>query len=364
MADASKFIDIRHVAKEFGSVTAIRQVDLTSAQGEFFSLLGPSGCGKTTLLRMLAGMEQPTRGRIYIDGEDVTDSPPHRRPTNMVFQSYAIFPHLTVGQNIGYGLRRLGLKPEERRRRIGEMLDLIGLSEFADRPSTRMSGGQMQRVALARALVLKPKVLLLDEPLAALDKKLRERMQFELRSLQREVGITFIFVTHDQEEALTLSDRIAVMANGMVLQTATPADLYDKPASREVAEFIGEMNFFPAVITGERAGQVSLDAGPFGAISVVAGSKDFRAGDNVVLALRPERVRFSPTAGTDGRKGITGIVRNHAYFGSRTQYMVEVPGIDRLISVAVPNNGATPVRPSDAAYLSLDFSSAVLLPAQ
>lgn len=362
MADTSKFIDIRRVAKQFGAVTAIEQVNLSVAQGEFFSLLGPSGCGKTTLLRILAGMERPSSGRIFLDGEDVTHFPPHRRPTNMVFQSYAIFPHFTVGENIGYGLRRFGLAAQEKHRRVGEMLDLIGLSGYADRPSTRLSGGQMQRVALARALVLKPKVLLLDEPLAALDKKLREKMQFELRSLQREVGITFIFVTHDQEEALTLSDRIAVMSKGAVLQAASPSDLYDRPANREVAEFVGDMNFLPAVVTAGGTDGVSLAAGPFGAIRVAASAKDFRAGDDVVFALRPERVSIGSTDEFEGRKGVACTIRSRAYFGSRTQYMVEVPGIDRFISIAVPNNGAPQLPLSTNAFLSLDVASAVVLP--
>lgn len=241
---SSDFIQINDVRKQFGPVVALEKIDLKIAEGEFFSLLGPSGCGKTTLLRILSGLEFPTSGSVVIDGSDVSREPPYRRPTNLVFQSYAIFPHLSVAENIAYGLRRLRLGSAEQARRVDDMLALIGLQGFGSRKPNQLSGGQLQRVALARALVLKPKVLLLDEPLAALDKKLRERMQLELRALQREVGITFVFVTHDQEEALTLSDRVAVMSQGRMVQCSTPLELYERPQNRFVAEFVGEMNFF------------------------------------------------------------------------------------------------------------------------
>ncbi|MFO1238504.1 MAG: ABC transporter ATP-binding protein, partial [Alphaproteobacteria bacterium] len=237
------FIHVDHVTKRFGSFRAVDDADFGIKQGEFFSLLGPSGCGKTTLLRMIAGFEFPTEGEIYIDGQPVTGVPANKRPTNMVFQSYAIFPHLNVYDNIAYGLRKLRLSKAELDKRVQDALAMIKLSGFEDRKSDQMSGGQRQRIALARALVNRPKVLLLDEPLGALDKKLREQMQFELRQLQKTVGITFIFVTHDQEEALSLSDRIAVMQKGQVLQIASPRELYESPNCREVADFIGTMNF-------------------------------------------------------------------------------------------------------------------------
>ena len=240
----SDFIQISGLRKQFGKVVALERIDLDIREGEFFSLLGPSGCGKTTLLRILSGLEFPTTGSVLIDGSDVSSEPPYRRPTNLVFQSYAIFPHLSVAENIAYGLRRLRIGTSEQARRVDEMLALIGLQGYGSRRPNQLSGGQLQRVALARALVLKPKVLLLDEPLAALDKKLRERMQLELRALQREVGITFVFVTHDQEEALTLSDRVAVMSQGRMVQCSPPLELYQRPKNRFVAEFVGEMNFF------------------------------------------------------------------------------------------------------------------------
>jgi spermidine/putrescine ABC transporter ATP-binding subunit len=366
MGSQPDFIDIQGVAKRFGSVTAVDSIDLAIGQGEFFSLLGPSGCGKTTLLRMLGGLEEPTGGRILIDREDVTRSPPYRRPTNMVFQSYAIFPHLNVAQNIGYGLRRFGLSAADKQRRVGEMLELIGLPGYAQRPATQLSGGQMQRVALARALVLKPKVLLLDEPLAALDKKLREKMQFELRTLQREIGITFIFVTHDQEEALTLSDRIAVMSGGKVLQSSTPAELYERPASRDVAEFIGEMNFFPAVVTRADADMISVDLGPIGVAELQHRSGYFRIDDKVIVALRPERIQICAAGEDLAGRGIECQIRSQAYFGNRTQFLVEVAGLHDMVAVAVPNNQkrTVAVQPERGrTRLSLDLTAAVLLPA-
>src|SRR5215475_13118056 len=237
------FISLRGISKHFGSVCAVDDVSFDIRRGEFFSLLGPSGCGKTTLLRMLAGFEFPTTGEIFIDGQPMLSVPPNERPTNMVFQSYAIFPHLTVAENIGYGLRKKGLTKAEIAATVEQALDRIKLAGYGSRGAHQLSGGQRQRVALARALVCRPKVLLLDEPLGALDKKLREEMQIELRQLQRSVGITFVFVTHDQEEALTMSDRIAVMSKGTILQIDTAERLYEAPSCREVAGFIGSMNF-------------------------------------------------------------------------------------------------------------------------
>ena len=254
MAQADNIISISGVTKRFGPVSAVDNISFDIHRGEFFSLLGSSGCGKTTLLRMLAGFEQPTEGEIFIDAEPMAGVPANHRPTNMVFQSYAIFPHLNVRENIGYGLRNAAASKEETRKRVNEALDLVKLGGYGERATHQLSGGQRQRVALARALVCRPKVLLLDEPLGALDKNLREEMQIELRALQRTVGITFVFVTHDQEEALTLSDRIAVMSKGRVLQIDAPEALYENPNCREVAEFIGTMNVFPGRIAGVSKG--------------------------------------------------------------------------------------------------------------
>ena len=260
------FISIQGVSKHFDAVAAVDRVDLEIRGGEFFSVLGPSGCGKTTLLRMLAGFETPTSGEICIDGQAMSAIPAYRRPTNMVFQNYAIFPHLDVGKNISFGLRKSTLSKSAINDRVEEMLELIKLPGYASRTATELSGGERQRVALARALIMRPKVLLLDEPLGALDKNLREQMQFELRALQRSVGITFVFVTHDQEEALTLSDRIAVMAAGRVLQVDSPIGLYERPNSSFVAGFIGTTNLFHGRVQGRENGIAVVDAGPLGTV--------------------------------------------------------------------------------------------------
>ena len=261
------YISLDRVRRSFGSVTAVDDVSLGIKQGEFFSLLGPSGCGKTTLLRLLAGLDVPTSGTILIDGIDMSTVPANRRPTNMVFQSYAIFPHLSVAQNIAYGLKNRPLARKEIANRVAEALRLIKLEGYGERRPHQLSGGQRQRVALARALVCEPKVLLLDEPLGALDKKLREEMQVELRDLQRKVGVTFVFVTHDQEEALALSDRIAVMSKGVVKQVDTAEGLYEAPNSRAVAAFIGSMNFLQGTVSGKEGVLTRVSAGPLGHFS-------------------------------------------------------------------------------------------------
>ncbi len=354
------FIEIDAIKKTFGPVVAVDAIDLAIDRGEFFSLLGPSGCGKTTLLRMIGGLEYPSSGRIRIDGADVTNLPSYRRPTNMVFQSYAIFPHLTVGENIAYGLRRSGLARSQRQAAVDRMLELICLPGFADRRPNQLSGGQLQRVALARALVLKPKVLLLDEPLAALDRKLRENMQIELRELQREVGITFVFVTHDQEEALTLSDRVAVMSEGRLLQCSSPRELYEKPQSRAVAEFVGEMNFFECRIEAVGAAQVTMDVAGFGRLPFHNPPKDLRAGQTAALALRPERFLIGPKA----TEGAVCRVRNRAYFGNRTNYQLEMPGLARLITFSCANDADhanTPIEIGDELRLLPDPVGAIIL---
>ena len=353
------FISLQSVRKTYGSVVAVDSVDLDIAKGSFFSLLGPSGCGKTTLLTMMGGLDFPTSGKIFIDGADVTKTPSYRRPTNMVFQSYAIFPHLNVAENVGYGLQRSGLSKSERTRRVEEMLELVHLGGFGDRKTDQLSGGQMQRVALARALVVKPKVLLLDEPLSALDKRLRQNMQIELRAIQREVGITFVFVTHDQEEALTLSDKIAVMARGQVLQCSSPAELYDRPLSREVAEFVGEMNLIPGRVTDVTATGVSVDMPCFGTRWLQAGTRRFLVGDPVCVAVRPENFYLSEAAEAAPMR-----VTNRAYFGSHIHLILATDGIDPVCA-DVP--AATARRLGDTGgdgVVSVDFDqdTAVLLP--
>ena len=327
----SDYISINGVSKLFGTVAAVDDVSLDIAQGEFFSLLGPSGCGKTTLLRMLAGFEQPTLGSIDLDGELLIDRPAHLRPTNMVFQSYAIFPHLNVRANIAYGLRKQRLPRAELRRQVEQALELVKLSGLGDRQATQLSGGQKQRVALARALIKRPKVLLLDEPLSALDKKLREEMQIELRLLQQTVGITFVFVTHDQEEALTMSDRIAVMNEGRVLQVASPGELYERPNCITVASFIGQMNFLPARVTAANGAGVALDVKAFGAARAT-GRADLAEGREVTVALRPEKLRLG-TAAADLPNRMQATVEAVAYLGDRSHVHLRHPALDKPLLV-------------------------------
>ena len=337
MSRDGTFISIRNVSKRFGPVQAVDSVSIDIDRGEFFSLLGPSGCGKTTLLRLLAGFETPTSGEILIDGQTMSSVPPHHRPVNMVFQNYAIFPHLNVHRNIAFGLRRMNMSRQEMDARVDEMLELIKLSGYGKRMSYELSGGERQRVALARALVKQPKVLLLDEPLGALDKQLREQMQLELRALQRSIGITFVFVTHDQEEALTMSDRIAVMSRGRDLQIDTPARLYEAPRSREVAAFIGNMNFFEARVTSVNGEGAIVDAGPLGEISASMGDQSFLKGDDVLVAIRPEKLSVEDQGPNGGENAIEGVLDNAAYLGERSHFYVRVDGIEQPVAVSAQN---------------------------
>jgi len=303
------------------------------ARGEFFALLGPSGCGKTTLLRMIAGFETQDSGTIAIDGEVMNTVPPHRRPTNMVFQSYAIFPHLNVFDNIAYGLRKLKLPKEALRAKVQAMLATVRLEGLGERAANQLSGGQRQRVALARALVREPKLLLLDEPLGALDKRLREAMQVELRAIQRQVGVTFLLVTHDQEEALSLSDRVAVMEHGRILQIATPHDLYERPNCRAVADFIGEMNFFHATVRQISNAEVTVNAGILGIVTFPRPNlaPGIRPDEHILLAIRPEHVRFADN-------GLAGEIADATFLGERSHFHVKLAG--RSEPVAVSGNAA------------------------
>lgn len=330
-------LQIKEVSKIFGPVQAVDHVSFDIQRGEFFSLLGPSGCGKTTLLRMLAGFEHPTEGEIFIDGQAVAGVSANHRPTNMVFQSYAIFPHLNVEENIGYGLRNQRLSKGEMRLRTAAALELVKLEGYGTRAAHQLSGGQRQRVALARALVCRPKVLLLDEPLGALDKKLREEMQIELRQLQRNVGITFVFVTHDQEEALTLSDRIAVMSSGRVLQIARSEDLYENPNCREVAEFIGSMNIFPGTVVSSANGLVIVDAGEAGQVRARSDSV-LGKGSSVFLAVRPEKLVLSSRRPSPQFNGLRGEVVANTYLGDRRQYLVRIKGAAKPVTVSEQNS--------------------------
>jgi putrescine transport system ATP-binding protein len=324
-----------NVSKRFGAFTAVDQLSLDIQEGEFFALLGPSGCGKTTLLRMLAGFETPSAGRILLDGADVSDVPPYRRPVNMVFQSYALFPHLTVAGNVAFGLKQEGLPRAQIETRVQEVLSLVKLQDFATRKPDQLSGGQRQRVALARALVKRPRVFLLDEPLAALDKKLREDTQFELMDLQTKLGLTFVIVTHDQEEAMTMADRIGVMNHGRLVQVASPAELYEQPNSRWVADFIGDVNLIEGRVT--ETGTVGTVIESASGRLRAAPSADVQAGATVWLALRPEKIRISlqpPNGATDNT--VAGTVSDIGYLGDISIYKVQLDS-GQMMKVSAAN---------------------------
>jgi spermidine/putrescine ABC transporter ATP-binding subunit len=346
------FLDISNVSKSFADAAVVNRVSLEVARGEFFALLGPSGCGKTTLLRMIAGFETPDSGSISIDGETMTDVPPHLRPTNMVFQSYAIFPHLNVFDNIAYGLRKEGLSKQGLRAKVQAMLETVRLEGLEGRAPDQLSGGQRQRVALARALVREPKLLLLDEPLGALDKRLREAMQVELRALQRKVGITFLLVTHDQQEALSLCDRIAVMDQGRILQIAGPRELYEHPNCRAVADFIGEINFFHASVRQIDQTTVTVNAGLLGTLTLPRSNLAPGIGlhDHILLAIRPEHIGF-----VDPLKGmLTGEIVDANFLGERSLFHIRIAGRNQPIAVS---SSATP--PASSVHLA--FSSEFLV---
>ena len=329
-------VRLEGVTKRFGEFTAVDDLDLELAGGEFFTLLGPSGCGKTTTLRMIAGFEEPSAGKVTIDEEDVADLPPYKRPTNTVFQSYALFPHLSVGENVGFGLRRKKVPKDEIERRVKAELERVGLAGQLNRRPSQLSGGMQQRVALARALVNLPKVLLLDEPLGALDLKLRKGLQVELKRIQRDVGITFVYVTHDQEEALTMSDRIAVMNHGRIEQVDEPEAVYERPATTFVAGFIGVSNLMPAVVEGGGGDhtRVRLDAG----VEIEASGNGLAPGERCHAVVRPEKLRIArrEDATTDGTPSVEGTVESSVYLGTATQIVVRLAG-DVPMTVLVPN---------------------------
>ena len=333
-------VRIDKVTKRFGNVTAVDTMDLSVQSGEFYSFLGPSGCGKTTTLRMIAGFEQPTAGEIYLAGAPVAGVPPYRRNVNTVFQHYALFPHMDVAKNVGYGLRQVKASKADEARRVGEALELVRLSGYERRRTWELSGGQQQRVALARALVNHPAVLLLDEPLGALDRKLRHEMQIELKQIQSEVGITFIYVTHDQEEALTMSDVIVVMRDGLIQQQGSPESLYRRPTNRFVAGFIGSSNFIEAVTAGapDATGHVDLAADGGAAFpGRLTDSTRPEPGTSVTIALRPESVLLTAESGVapvegPGWTSMPGRVQSGTYLGDQNEYRVDVPGMGELIS--------------------------------
>jgi spermidine/putrescine transport system ATP-binding protein len=333
---SESIIRARGLTKRFGDFTAVDAIDLEIGQGEFFTLLGPSGCGKTTTLRMIAGFEEPDGGEVLIDGADVAGLPAHKRPTNTVFQSYALFPHLTVRENVAYGLKRKGVDKAEIEGRVRKELERVGLGNEANRRPNQLSGGQQQRVALARAVVNLPKVLLLDEPLGALDLKLRKNLQIELKKIQQDIGISFVYVTHDQEEALTMSDRIAVMNQGVIEQVAVPEEVYERPSTTFVAGFIGVSNLMPGTVESLAGDQavVDLEAG----VRVSAAANGLAAGDRCHAVVRPEKLvigdRDAPAG--DGVQSVEGTVESSVYLGTATQIVVGLQGGARM-TVLVPN---------------------------
>ncbi|MGW2146559.1 ABC transporter ATP-binding protein [Nonomuraea bangladeshensis] len=344
-------LKIDGVTRSFGSVTALDDVSLQIEQGEFFALLGPSGCGKTTLLRIIAGFETPDSGRVTLDGEDLLSKAPNRRPISLMFQSYALFPHMTVAKNVAYGLERERLPRQEIKQRVGEVLETVGLSAHAGRKPAQLSGGQRQRVALARSIVKRPRLLLLDEPLSALDKKVRADMQLELKRLQHEVGITFVVVTHDQEEAMSLADRIAVFDTGRVRQVDAPVTLYERPRTPFVADFVGANNLFRGLSTG-------LDALRSEEFGMLAGTplEELEADQPALLAVRPERVELADESSV---RGMAGSVVDVSFYGGVSHVSVEVPGHPKPVLAAV--QGAGTVRPGAKVKVRWNAEDAVIM---
>ena len=364
--EATPFIQIKNLSKNFDGTPAVANIDLNIYQGELFTILGGSGCGKSTLLRMLAGFETPSAGQIIIDGKDMAGIPAYDRPVNMMFQSYAVFPHMTVAQNISYGLKKDGIEKSQIKNRVNEMLELVQLSALGKRKPHQLSGGQRQRVALARALIKKPKVLLLDEPLAALDKKLREQTQFELMNLQYELGITFVVVTHDQEEAMTLSSRVAVMNEGRFIQIGTPSQVYESPNNKFVADFFGTINFFNATVHN-----VNQDSKVLCATLEKTGTEldakfdgNIHAGDQITIAVRPEKISITKNNPEGENLTITkGVVEDLAYYGNRSIYRIRSQS-GRIIQVSAQNftrSEQLTLEWDDEVYLSWNPSCNVVL---
>ena len=365
--DSAPVIEIDHVVKRFGDFVAVDDADFAIGQGEFFSMLGPSGCGKTTTLRMIAGFEQPTTGAVRLDGVDVSKVPPNKRDVNTVFQQYALFPHMNVFDNVAFGPQSKKVDKATIKKRVTEMLEIVRLTEFASRRPAQLSGGQQQRVALARALVNLPKALLLDEPLGALDLKLRHAMQFELKRIQREVGITFVYVTHDQEEALTMSDRIAVMSDGRVEQIGTPTEIYDNPASVFVAGFIGQANLWSATVVQRASDCATVTALGGATLTATCHSKvdGMGAGAAATLMVRPERIAISltqPTSQTGGEQSVNATVTDLTFQGPIVRLALEAADGSPIIANVDPDADLPLLRPGDNVWASWSQNAACVLP--
>jgi putrescine transport system ATP-binding protein len=364
---ASAYVRIANVTKRFGDFVAVDDVSLDIRRGEIFCLLGGSGSGKTTLLRMLAGFERPSAGTIQIDGADMSAIPPYERPVNMMFQSYALFPHMSVEKNVAFGLEQEHLGRDAIRRQVGEILDIVKMGAFGARKPHQLSGGQRQRVALARALVKRPKLLLLDEPLAALDKKLREHTQFELLNIQQRLGVTFIVVTHDQEEAMTLGQRLGVMNHGRIAQVGTPSDIYESPATRFVADFIGSVNMFEGQVSDEGADFVRIHCAELGCHVRTERALGCTRGATVWTAIRPEKINLSRqnagAAAVSPENAVRGTVREIAYMGDMSVYLVQIDS-GKMVRVTLPNvtrGGERPILREEHVWLSWHGSSPVVL---
>ena len=357
------YIQIENVTKKFGDFTAIDHLNLDIYKNEFFSLLGPSGCGKTTLLRMLAGFEKVSEGRILLDGEDISEIPPHLRPINMMFQSYALFPHMTVEKNIAFGLKQDNLPPSEINQRVEEMLELVELSDFAKRKPNQLSGGQSQRVALARSLAKRPKLLLLDEPLGALDKRLREQTQFELMDIQEKLEVTFVIVTHDQEEAMTVSSRIGVMDSGNLIQVATPTEIYEAPVNKDVADFIGDVNILRGIYKGQNDVGTQLHSDDSDSIVFATQEVGASTGDEMWFAIRPEKLEISKKKPKNQHNILKGLIEDIAYGGSFSTYHVRLDS-GRILKAIRANRVRTEEHHltwEDEVYLHWEPHSAVVL---
>jgi len=348
-ASASGDLQLRSIRKEFGEFVAVDDLDLTIPKGSFFALLGPSGCGKTTTLRMIAGLEEPTSGSIFIGDTEITHTKPYRRPVNTVFQNYALFPHLTIFENVAFGLRRRGIK--DVKEAVEKVLTLVELGHLKDRKPGQLSGGQQQRIAVARAIVNRPALLLLDEPLGALDLKLRRQMQIELKWIQTEVGITFVHVTHDQEEAMTMADTIAVMNNGRIEQMGSPVDLYENPETVFVANFLGQSNLLEATVNSKNGAETSVDVQ--GTRIILPSVRNKSDKSSILVGIRPEKINIHPS-GTDTGKNVLhdGIVTDISFVGVSTQYQVEMPWKQELMVFEQNDGGAPNIRKGDRVTLS------------